>query len=122
MATAQGDFANGNAAGQAKTELMQAGVAETRIRVWNILPFDDEPTRSGGGATTTGALYGGVLGGGGGLVAGAAIGSVLDGGYEEEKHLPEPSGVRIVVDVTGDAPQIEELLRSSGAANVHTAP
>jgi len=118
MTTVQGDFTNSDRAGEAKAALMQKGIAVNHIRVWNIIP-DSNAGEDGGNATTTGAVLGGVLGGGAGLVAGAAIGATLDGG--SDIHLPAPSGVRVVVDASGNEAQIEISLRASGAANVHSS-
>lgn len=118
MTKIQGDFAGAEAAHQAKTTLIQNGIAENRIRVWNIIP-DSGSQQGDGEATTTGAIAGGLLGGGGGLVAGAALGSMLDNAYEPESHLPAPSGVRVVVDVANDQERLESLLHNANAANVH---
>ncbi len=118
MTTVQGDFTSSDKAGQAKTALTQSGIAANHIRVWNIIPNNDAG-RSGSNYTATGAVLGGVVGGGGGLVAGAAIGATLGG--DDDTHLPEPSGVRVVVDANGNEEQISASLRASGAANVHTS-
>ena len=116
MTTVQGDFTNSDRAGQAKAALTQIGITANHIRVWNIIP-DNDAGQTDGNAAATGAVLGGVLGGGVGLVAGAAIGATLDGG--SDAPLPAPSGVRVVVDASGNEAQIEASLRSSGAANVH---
>ena len=118
MTTVQGDFTNSDKAGQAKAALTQMGIAANHIRVWNIIP-DSDAGQTDRNATTTGALLGGILGGGAGLVAGAAIGATLEGG--SKPPLPTPSGVRVVVDASGNETQIAASLRASGAANVHTS-
>ena len=118
MTTVQGDFTNSERAGQAKAALTQIGIAANHIRVWNIIP-DSGAGQTDRNATATGAVLGGVLGGGAGLVAGAAIGATLEGG--SDAPLPDPSGVRVVVDVSGNEAQVEANLRASGAANVHTS-
>ena len=117
MATVQGDFTNKAAAEHAKETLTQAGIAEGRIRIWNIIPGSDGGN-GGGNAALTGAAVGGFLGGAPGLVAGAGIGTVLSGGYDSGPPLPDPSGVRVVVDTAADAEQIQDLLNSAGAAHV----
>ena len=119
MATIQGDFADGGAAEQAKQALKQAGIADTRIRTWNILEGSGaHPSR--GSAIPAGAVAGGLIAGGAGLVAGAGIGALLDEGSDAGSSLPEPSGVCVVVDIAEDAQRIEAILRSSGASNIHT--
>ena len=57
-----------------------------------------------------------------GLVAGAGIGAMVEGANDDTGHLPDPSGVTVVVDVEADADQIETILRSCGATNVQAGP
>lgn len=117
MATLQGDFTDAESAEQAKSALMQAGIAASRVRTWNILDGGGSNQR-GGSAIPAGAVLGGAVAGSAGLVAGAGIGALLDEGNDDGTHLPDPSGVRVVVDSAEDEQQIEEILRSAGAANV----
>lgn len=121
LATLQGDFANAEAAEGARFALHRAGIADTRIRKWNILKGGGSG-QARGSAVTTGAVLGGALAGDAGLVAGASVGALVDGGYGDDGHLPELSGVCIVVDMEGDEQKIKEVLISSGAGNVHNGP
>lgn len=118
MASLQGDFENKAEAQRARASLIEAGVPEDRIRLWNILPEGEAP-RSGQGGAVRGAVVGGLLGGVPGLAAGAAIGAGLDEGSGGKAPPPEPSGVRLVVDVDPGGPDVAALLRAAGAAGVH---
>jgi hypothetical protein len=53
-----------------------------------------------------------------GYVAGAALGGVLDTLSRESPHLPDPTGVRIVVQVSPSCSDPAAILRCLGAANV----
>lgn len=119
MTKVQGDFGS-EAAGQRAVEALAAsGVARDRIRVWNLIP-DGNPASSGGTAVAGGAVTGFVLGGVPGLAAGVVIGGALDGGEEEGHHLPEPAGVRVVVDLLDGDDDARDILASCGAGNLRT--
>lgn len=119
--TIQGDFTHTDASERAKLALKQAGIADTRIRTWNIL--EGSGTDHGNGsAIPTGAVVGGLVAGGPGIVAGAGIGAIVEGGEDTVRHLPDPSGVCVVVDIEADEQQIRTILLSCGATNVHLGP
>ncbi len=115
MLSIQGEFPNKAAAQQARATLAKAGVPENHMRLWNIIPAS-EHGQSGGDSTARGAVIGGALAGTHGLVVGAAIGAAYD---DDSPHLPEPSGVKLVVDMSPGGPDVESLLREVGAANIH---
>ena len=117
MPSIQGEFANEAAAQKAIAVLTDAGVPKDRIRLWNIIPSSQSDSSAEEGAAR-GAVIGGVLGGASGLVAGAAIGTTLEGASGAEERLPDPTGVRLVVDTSPTGPDVASLLRSAGAANV----
>lgn len=118
MGTIQGEFATADAARRAVQGLKAAGIPAQHIRVWNIIP-EGVPSRPGSYATRTGALAGGLLGGIRGYFAGAAVGGVLDSAAADGPHLPDPTGVRVVVDTSPTEPDPAAILRRLGAANVH---
>ena len=118
MTSVQGEFASAAQAAKAVEALKAAGAPADSIRQWNIVgpAVAAEPGTS---ARTAGAVAGGLTAGLPGALAGAAAGGVLDAVTAEGPHLPEPSGVRVVVDVSPACPDPGEILRSHGAANVH---
>jgi hypothetical protein len=115
MLSIQGEFASKAAAQQARSLLAKAGIPEKHMRMWNIIPAS-ERGQSGGDGPARGAVSGGALAGAHGLVIGATLGAAYD---DDSNHLPEPSGVRLVVDISPGGPDIESLLREAGAANIH---
>lgn len=121
MISVQGEFANRAAARRAVAALVEAGIPEDRIRLWNILPTGESPPAREDSAIR-GAGIGGLLGGVPGLAAGAALGAARDSDTDASRRLPEPSGVRIVVDTDAAGPDAASLLRAAGAANVHPNP
>lgn len=118
MTKVQGEFAFAAEGHKAVEALIAAGVPRERIRVWNVIP-DASSAQLSGSATLGGAITGLVLGGVPGLAAGAAIGSVFDSG-SEDRRLPLPSGVRVVVDVPDSDGAVRDILTSCGAANIGT--
>ena len=118
MLSIQGEFASKAAAQQARTLLAKAGIPEEHMRIWNIIPASQHG-QSGGDGTARGAVIGGALGGAHGLVIGAAISAVYD---NDSNHLPEPSGVRLVVDISPGRPDAEMLLHEAGAVNIQRNP
>ena len=116
MPSLQGEFKSKAAAQAAITALTAAGVARDHIRLWNIIP-DRESHHSDAGVVG-GAMVGGLLGGALGIGAGAAVGAAFSDAYGAEEHLPDPTGVRLVVDIDPVGPDIASLLRVAGAANV----
>ncbi len=123
MLSIQGEFANKAAAQQARALLAKAGIPEKHMRIWNIIPASEHGQSGGTGSTgngsARGAVIGGALAGAHGLVIGAAIGDAYD---EDSNHLPEPSGVRLVVDISPGGPDVESLLSEAGATNIHRNP
>ena len=117
MKTVQGQFGTKQLAQQAVAALKAAGVPADEIHVWNIIPESPPPQRGRGGQAS-GALTGALLGGVGGLIVGAAVGGAVDRAGEKSAPLGAPSGVRVVVTVTPNGPDLAEILRANGAANV----
>jgi hypothetical protein len=115
MSSIQGEFANKADAEQARAALAKAGVAEEHMRIWNIIPASGGGQSRGDGAAR-GAAIGGALAGMHGLLIGAALGDTYD---DDSPRLPEPSGMRLVVDMSPGGPDVESLLREAGAANIH---
>jgi hypothetical protein len=118
MSSIQGEFANKAAAQKAMTSLADSGVATEHMRIWNIIPTQNHGY-SNGDSAARGTLIGGALGGAPGLAIGAVLGGVLDNDSGESSHLPESSGVRLVVDIVPNSPNIASLLQQAGAANIH---
>ncbi len=114
MPTIQANFADKAAAEQARTRLIEAGVANGRIHIWNNIADDAPFAANRDDAAEGGALIGGLLGGVAGLAAGAAIGSTYEG---EASHVAS-SGVRLVVEVQNGDLDVATLLRENGALNV----
>lgn len=117
MATVQGEFATTFQAEAAVSSLKAAGAAAADIRVWNVIPAA-VPSTPGTCAAKAGGLYGALLGGVRGYVAGAALGGVLDSLSSESPHLPDPTGVRIVVEISPSCSDPAAILRQLGAVNV----
>jgi len=118
MSSVQGEFATAGEAEKAVEALKAAGAPADTIRQWNIVGAAVSAA-PGTHARDVGAVVGGITGGLPGYLAGSAAGGVLDAATAEGPHLPEPSGVRIVVDVSPACPDPGEILRAHGAANVH---
>jgi hypothetical protein len=117
MKKIQGQFASRAQAERAVEALRAAGVPAEHVRIWNTIP-EGTPGRQSNSGTVGGAVTGAVLGGPGGLVLGAVAGKALDVAYEENRHLPEPSGARVVVDLVATGPDVAEILREHGASNI----
>jgi hypothetical protein len=117
MATVQGEFATAVQAEVAVEGLKAAGAAAADIRIWNVIP-EAKPSEPGTTATKAGGLSGALLGGVRGYVAGAALGGVLDSVSREGSHLADPTGIRIVVEVSASCSDPAALLRELGAVNV----
>lgn len=111
MSTIHANFADHATAETARTKLVAAGVAQSRIHIWNNIAGDAPFAANRDDASEGGALLGGALGGVAGLAAGAAIGST----YEGSAPSTSSSGVRLVVDVGDGDPDVAALLRESGA-------
>lgn len=119
MKSVQGEFATRELGKRAVEALRAAGIAEERIRMWNIVPEAPAAGRSSGGATLGGAVAGAVVGGLGGLVTGAVVGGVIDrAGAAPARRPATSSGVRVVVDLASGGPDPAAILREHGASNV----
>lgn len=121
MPALQGEFNNKTAARNAMTALADAGVSANRMRLWNILPPSPHAPIESNIASARGAVVGGLLGGAPGLVAGAAFGAALHSADDDEESLPDPTGVRLVVDTEPTDPDVAALLHTAGAVNVGPA-
>jgi hypothetical protein len=117
MTTAQGEFATESDAARAVEALVSAGVPAARIRKWNIIP--ERPASaprasSVGRSTAVGYLLGGV----GGAALGATLGAAKDAMSATQPPMPDPSGVRVVVETAGAEPDVRKILLECGAANI----
>lgn len=112
MTKTEGRFSQKNEAENAKNALIQSGIDADAIHIWNIL--DGDSTRRSN-VVEGGAVIGGAIGGISGLLGGAALGD----SYDDNSHLPLPSGVRVVVehDANFDA---QSVLKTAGATQIRT--
>ena len=118
MSTTQGEFATRDQAQRAIDALKAAGVSATHVRQWNIIPpAPPEPANGSGGAARAGAVTGALLGGLSGAVLGGVVGRALGGG-NAERHMPDPTGVRVIVELVAGGPDAAAILRAHGASNV----
>ncbi len=101
---------------QAAQVLIRAGVPQTAIRLWNIIPKGEPSGPSPDyGKAKTGAVAGAVLGGLEGLALGAVIGGALDASAASDRRMPLPSGVRLVVENPPSGVDVTGILRECGA-------
>lgn len=117
MGTLQGDFASPDAAERAIDALKKAGVEPARIRKWNVIP--PRPPAEGGAPSSSvvrSAATGYFVGGLAGAAVGAALGAARGGA--SERPMPEPSGVRLVIELDGPSDELERVLRDCGAVGV----
>lgn len=117
LKTIQSHFADKATAEQARTKLVAAGVAQSRIHIWNNIDGSAPFAANRDDAAEGGALIGGLLGGAAGLAAGAAIGST----YEDSAPAASSSGVRLVVDIQDGDPDVAALLRENSATDVQSS-
>jgi hypothetical protein len=117
MPSIQGEFVSKAVAQRARDSLANAGVPTEHMRLWNIIPAQ-ATGHSGGDGAARGALIGGALGGAPGVAIGAALGEAWDNDSGGGTSLPQPSGVRLVVDIVPGGPDVRSLLHSAGAANI----
>ena len=117
MATIQGEFLTSSEAARAIEALRAAGIPPERIRKWNIIPEQPQamPRPSSVGRT---AAVGYVLGGVAGAALGATLGAARDAVSYPHVALPDPVGVRVVVDVSASGPDARQILLDSGARNI----
>ena len=120
MTNIQAHFTDKTTAERARAALVAAGVAASRIHIWNNIAGGAPFAANREDATEGGAILGGALGGVAGLVAGAALGSTYESGGTRGSTT---TGVRLVVE--GDDSNgadafdaIEKLLREQGATDI----
>lgn len=113
----QGEFGDARAADAAVEELVQAGVARGAIHKWNIIP-EREPVRDTLTNMGRGAKAGLVLGGLTGAAIGATLGAGIDAATAKHEPMPQPTGVRVVVDEAPAGVDVREILRRAGAVNI----
>ena len=115
MPRTQAHFVDKAAAEKARAALIAAGVAVSRVHIWNDLEGSAPFAASRDDASESGALLGGVLGGVAGLAAGAAIGST----YEKSGASASSSSVRLIVEGDGENGAIVDILKAAGATQVN---
>ena len=118
MSTIHGDFSSKSDAERAVDALKKAGIPGQAIRVWNIIPESPKPDPQAPSSVGKGALVGGLLGGLVGAGIGAAAGAASDAYSGDYHHMPEVSGVRVVVEQSSAGPDAANVLRAQGASNV----
>jgi hypothetical protein len=113
----QGEFSDA-AAGKAAVEaLVAAGVARDKIHTWNIIP-ESAPEAGGPSRAARGAKVGFIVGGVTGAAIGGTVGAGLDAMTDNHVPMPQPRGVRVVVDEAPASVDVREVLRKAGAVNV----
>lgn len=114
MSKIEGEFSSKQAARGALEALKAAGIQDGHVKVWNIIP--ESPKQAPAPVSNSGAVTGVLLGGFTGLALGAAI-DRLRAPYGHEHHIPDPTGVRVVVEGSTGI-DVAEILLKNGAANV----
>lgn len=126
MPKIQAHFTDKATAEKARAALVAAGVAASRVHIWNNIAGGAPFAANREDATEGGAVLGGLLGGVSGVVAGAALGSAYESGASA--NASTTSGVRLVVEsddsnggdtnAAGALSDIEKLLREHGATDI----
>jgi hypothetical protein len=115
MPKIQAHFTDKATAEKARAALVAAGVAASRIHIWNNISGGAPFAANREDATEGGAVLGGLLGGVSGVVAGAALGSTYEGAGARGSTT---TGVRLVVDGDDTNGALEKLLREQGATDI----
>ena len=116
MPKIQAHFADKAAAERARAALVAAGVASSRVHIWNNIAGGAPFAANRDDATEGGAILGGALGGLAGLVAGAAFGSTYES--DGSSSTLTTAGVRLVVEIDDSNSDIEKILREHGATDI----